>query len=222
MTTIYKGRRNKRLRNKIKRRFQAKTIDYAKYMRDFYIENNIAFISCNVDNYYDVINPYSVNDYEWLNDSFAAYIESNAYYIPSTYPIIIEICSNTFTDEEKKTIESTIIDYYCLKLGDKQLDIQSNLSMIITTAIMSIIVLLISVVLRRIFTFWAILETSNIFFWIFLWRLFDLVIERLDLYEQKAEAGQLASVKIKFSNNFVDGTIDIEKAEKVIDDILNK
>jgi hypothetical protein len=94
--------------------------------------------------------------------------------------------------------------------------------MIITTAIISIIVLLIAVVLRKIFTFWAILETSNIFFWIFLWRLFDLIIERLSLYEQKAEAGQLASVKVKFSNNFVDGTLDEEKADKVIDDILKK
>ena len=60
-------------------------------MREIYIENGLAFISCKVKSINDIVDRYSVDGYEWLDESFARYIESNAAYIPTEYPIVLEI-----------------------------------------------------------------------------------------------------------------------------------
>ena len=119
-------RRSRRLR-RTARRFKKKTIDYSKYIKDFYIEKGVAFISCNVKGYYDIIDEHSVPEYEWLNHSFARFVEENAYYIPNTYPIVLEICGTHFSEAQQQRITETILDYYALQLGDKQLDLDMNL-----------------------------------------------------------------------------------------------
>ena len=76
---IRKSRRSRLEENK--RRIRKMKIDYNRYVKDFYLEDGIAVISCNVSDYYDIIDRYSVEGYEWLNEHFAR--SSRA--MPSTF-----------------------------------------------------------------------------------------------------------------------------------------
>lgn len=202
-------------------RFSQKTVNYAKYMREIYIENGLAFISCKVKNYHDIIDQYSVEDYEWLDESFARYIESNAAYIPTEYPIVIEIIGGHFNESQKKTIEETILDYYGLSLGDKQLEMNRNMRKIVIIAIISILVACLEWFLD-INNYSSILQESiMILVWFFVEDLVELILERIDLQEEKTDAAQLASVAIRFSDKFNDDPVPDEEAEEIIAEIFD-
>lgn len=202
-------------------RFSQKTVNYAKYMREIYIENGLAFISCKVKNYHDIIDQYSVEDYEWLDESFARYIESNAAYIPTEYPIVIEIIGGHFNEAQKKTIEETILDYYGLSLGDKQLEMNRNMRKIVIIAIISILVACLEWFLD-INNYSSILQESiMILVWFFVEDLVELILERIDLQEEKTDAAQLASVAIRFSDKFNDDPVPDEEAEEIIAEIFD-
>lgn len=61
--------------HRLLRRFAPKRIDTSDAVKKVYIEDGIAFISCNVSDYYDVIDHYSVKGYEWPNSHFLQFIE---------------------------------------------------------------------------------------------------------------------------------------------------
>ena len=202
-------------------RFSQKTVNYAKYMREIYIENGLAFISCKVKNYHDIIDQYSVEDYEWLDESFARYIESNAAYIPTEYPIVIEIIGGHFNEAQKKTNEETMLDYYGLSLGDKQLEMNRNMRKIVIIAIISILVACLEWFLD-INNYSSILQESiMILVWFFVEDLVELILERIDLQEEKTDAAQLASVAIRFSDKFNDDPVPDEEAEEIIAEIFD-
>jgi hypothetical protein len=209
----------KRLRENI-RKFSEKKVDYAKYMRDIYIENGLAFISCKVKGFYDIVDPYSVEEYEWLNESFARYVESNAAYIPTEYPIVLEIIGGHFSDKQKEVIEETILDYYGLALGDKQIDLIRNRRKIIVISVIAVIVAVIEWLLDA-FSYSMILQESiMILVWFFVEDVVELILERIDLREEKTDAAQLASVAVRFSNKFNDDPIPDDVAEEIIAEIF--
>ncbi|MBQ2217873.1 MAG: hypothetical protein II418_02940, partial [Firmicutes bacterium] len=125
------------------RKLSRKNVDLGKFVKDFYVEKGLAYISCNVSGYNDIIDRYSVKGYEWVEESFARFVEENAIYIPPEYPIVLEICGHRFTEAQKTTIEETILDYYALKMGDVQMSIQANnrriLFMFLLVAIFAVI-----------------------------------------------------------------------------------
>ncbi|MBQ8995963.1 MAG: hypothetical protein IJ091_09120 [Oscillospiraceae bacterium] len=216
-----KFQNRKRLRKNI-RKFSRKTVDYAKYMRDIYIENGLAFISCKVKGIDDIVDPYSVEEYEWLNADFARYIESNAAYIPTEYPIVLEIIGGHFTDKQKDIIEETILDYYGLSLGDKQIDLYRNRRKIVIIAIISLIIFGIAWLLDA-FSYNTVLQESvMILVWFFVEDLVELVLDRLDLREEKTDAAQLASVAVRFSDKFIDEPVPDEEAEEIIAEIFEE
>ena len=119
------NRKSRRLRNNL-RRFNRKSVDVAKFVKDLYVDNGMAYISCNVDKYTDIVNKHSVKGYEWPNGHFVEFIDDNAQFVPTEYPIILEICGCDFTEKEQACIEETISDYYALQLGNAQMDLQRN------------------------------------------------------------------------------------------------
>lgn len=80
-------------------RFKNKKVDIERYVKDYYVENNLAYISVNVNCYEDIISKYSVVGYEDLNQDFVNYLEENAEYIPLEYPIVLEITGTRFSKE---------------------------------------------------------------------------------------------------------------------------
>ncbi len=220
MKLLKKLKNRQRLRKNL-HRFSQKTVNYAKYMREIYIENGLAFISCKVKSYHDIIDRFSVEDYEWLDESFARYIESNAAYIPTEYPIVIEIIGGHFSKAQKETIEETILDYYGLSLGDKQIEMNRNLRRIVIIAIISILVACLEWFLD-VNNYSVILQESiMILVWFFVEDLVELILERIDLQEEKTDAAQLASVAIRFSDKFNDDPVPDEEAEEIIAEIFD-
>ena len=211
---IRKSRRSRLEENK--RRIRKMKIDYNRYVKDFYLEDGIAVISCNVSDYYDIIDRYSVEGYEWLNEHFARFIESNAFYIPVEYPIVLEICGMKFSRRQRSAIVETIQDYYQLKLGDKQMELNN-----ITWRIIAFFV--IAVVFTVIFFFVNRMASDNFFnefivilVWFFIWELSDLIIyDGKNLREEKMEAAQLASIVVRFEKEFVDEPYDEKETEQI-------
>ncbi|MDD2955905.1 MAG: hypothetical protein PHD67_06280 [Oscillospiraceae bacterium] len=178
------------------RHFKKKEIDYAKYIKDFYLDNGIAYISCSVRSIEDVINPYSVKGYEDLNPELANYIEENAYHIPVEYPIVLEICGGSFSPAEKKVIEETVLDHFGLKLGDAQLDLSQNRANSLRLLVLGLASFALFFILGKLDVLGTVLDFA---FWFFIWEFGDMVwLTRNELLENKTAAAQLASLKIVF------------------------
>jgi len=214
-------KKSKRYRlEKNKKSFQKMKVDYYRYVKDFYLEDGLAYISCNVNDYYDVIDPYSVDGYEWLNESFARFVESNAEYIPVEYPIVLEICGRDFTDEQKKTINETIHDYYELKLGDKQMDLQNNTRKILTFLIIGMIVTAIMFIIQMRTPDNFVNEMIVILVWFFIWELCGMIFfDRNDLKEEKMAAAQLATITVKYKVRFIETALSEKEKEKIYERI---
>ena len=214
-------KKSKRYRlEKNKKSFRKMKIDYYRYVKDFYLEDGLAYISCNVRDYYDIIDIYSVEGYEWLNESFARFIETNAEYIPVEYPIVLEICGKEFTEQQKEVIDETIHDYYELKLGDKQIDLQNNTSQIITFLAVGVIATLIMMALHDWKADSFVNEMIVILVWFFIWELCGMIFfDRNDLKEEKMAAAQLASIAVRYKVHFTDTAVSEKEKEQIYESI---
>ena len=218
MLTSRISRRSRLEKNK--RRIRRMKVDYNKYVKDFYLEDGLAIISCNVNGYNDIIDRYSVEGYEWLNDSFARFLESNAFYIPFEYPIVLEICGTKFNRKQREVITETIHDYYELKLGDKQMELNDNTRRIITFMV-------IAGLFTLLFTFvqgWQqdsfVVQFILIMLWFFIWGLSDMVVtDRSELKEDKMAIAQLASTVVRFREEFSDEPYDEFEQEKIYQEL---
>lgn len=215
-------KKSRRLRENLKK-FRNKSVDLDKFVKDIYVDNGLAYISCNVSGYYDIIDRLSVQGYEWINGHFARFVEQNANYIPTEYPIVLEICGHRFTKAQQDTIEETIADYYALKMGDTQMALEKNKGRAIFLAIMAAI-FAVAVYASSKFTggvLNVVVEVVFILFWVFVWELADcLLFDRRDLREARTEAAQLASVKVTFQLQFEDGPVEPSEEKAIIREIF--
>lgn len=192
--------KSERLRKNL-RQLKKKKIEGEKYVKDFYIENDIAFITCNVKKFNDIIDPFSASEYEWPNKGFLYFVESNAQYIPVEYPIVLEINGKTFTEKEKNTIREAIHDYYALKMGDAQLAIGANRRKALTLLITGVVASLGVQLVNKISPGLPLREAIVMLFWLFLWEGLDcLILDGKDLKEKKTEAAQMANITINFKD----------------------
>ena len=83
------------------KKFRSAKFNYAKFVKNYYIDKGAAYISAKVNSIDDIISKYSIKDYEWINSDFASYLEESAYYIPMEEAIVIEICGGNFSEEQK-------------------------------------------------------------------------------------------------------------------------
>jgi len=180
-------------------RFKSAKFNYAKFVKQYYIEKKEAYVSAKVNSIDDIISKYSTKGYEWINPDFAHYIEESAYYIPIEESVTIEICGGSFSDEEKELVKKVIKDYFGLKLGDKFLDLDENKHKSLILLIFGIISLGVFVILSRFSIISALTEIILLLFWFFIWEYADLAwLERSEIQLQRIEAGQLSTAKIVF------------------------
>jgi len=190
--------KNKRA-TKVLAKFNKSKFNYNEFVRDFYLENNKAYISVKVNDYHEIISKFSIKDYEWLSDEFANYIQENAYYIPITYDIILEICGK-FKKEEKVIITRTIKTYFGVKLGDAQIDLNINRKKTLTLLLFGFISLIIFLFLTIYIVDFKFIEPISILLWFLLWEVLDnFFLERSKLKEKKLEAAQLADMTVIFN-----------------------
>jgi hypothetical protein len=190
--------KNKRA-TKVLAKFNKSKRNYNEFVRDFYLENNKAYISVKVKDYHEIISKFSIKDYEWLSDEFANYIQENAYYIPITYDIILEICGK-FKKEEKVIITRTIKTYFGVKLGDAQIDLNINRKKTLTLLLFGFISLIVFLFLTLYIVNFKFIEPFSILLWFLLWEVLDtFFLERKGLKDKKLEAAQLANMTIIFN-----------------------
>ena len=201
-----------------------KSVDVGKFVKDFYVEKGLAYISCNVGGYNDIIDRYSVKGYEWLDESFARFIEENAIYIPPEYPIVLEICGHRFTKEQRDCIEATILDYYALKMGDVQMSMQSNRRRIVfLLALMLVFAIFVYISSQFPNLPRPLAEAPFVLFWMALWDGAEMFfLDRQDLQQDKLEAAQLASMKVTFYEKFEDGPAEPEGVQEFLEQIENE
>ena len=194
-------KKSSRARRNLKK-FRSAKFNYAKFVKDYYIEEKNAYISAKVNSIEDIVSRYSLEDYEWINSEFAEYIENSAYYIPVEEAIIIEICGHKFTEKEKDVIRRVIKDYFGLKLGDKIIDLDINRNKSNRLLLLGILSVGLVFLASRLTNSEYLLELPLIMMWFFIWEYGDLAwLDRWDLDTQRIEAGQLANAKIIFNEN---------------------
>lgn len=193
--------KNKKERKTQIKQFQKANFDFAKYVKEFYVEDGKAYISVKIDSIDEIISDYSIEGYEWLNSDFAAYVEENTYYIPVHYPIVIDIYGCNFTDQEQKMITEVIRDYFGLKLGDKILELKQNRKKAMMLLLFGVFTFATSFLLSSINQISMLFEILVIITWFAIWEFISYVwFEREQMKKDKVEAGQLASMEVKFNS----------------------
>ena len=178
-----------------------KEFNYNKFVRDYYLENNMAYISIRVNNYYDIINKYSIDNYEWLNGHFAQYIEESAYYIPAEYNITLDI-NGKFTEEEKEKIVKTIRTYYGIKVSDADNNLKENKRNNIILLVTSVLFMFIFLILTLYINNFRFLEPISIILWFVIWEyLNNSFIKKRKLKVERSEIAQISNMDIKFNED---------------------
>lgn len=200
-------------------RFTKKKSSIDKRLRMDYIDHDIATIPCKVDSFYDVIDSYSIKNYETINPEFVEYINNIVDDIPKNYPIVINIVSKELTNEEKSIIEYTILDEYAYDLGRAEKEIKSlNRNFILLT---------IGVILSGILM-WKLefiqdfsYELIAILFWFFGESFIEcIVFDGRELRKKHELAARLACCKIIFSNTYDEEDYSKDEKEEIYKEII--
>ena len=157
-------------------------------------------------------------DYEDLNPDFVAFIEENAEHIPIEFPIELEITGHVFNTRQKKIITETINDYFNMKLGDAQMDMNDNSHLCFVLVLMSAVTLLLYFVLDVDHNYIFLIDFIA---WYFIWRLAEvLIFDRQEIKDKKTSYGQLSSMKVVFRKEFIDDEVPLTIEQQIIDEIL--
>jgi len=198
MTMLIFRRNKKTLENLSK--FRHAKFNYAKFVKNYYLENDEAYIIANVDNIDDIISRYSAPGHEWLNDDFVTYVDACAYHIPVEESIVLEITGAHFSPEEQAVIERVVTDHYGLELGEKVIELKYNARRAIMLLVLAIITAVIFYLLFQ-YTESIFIELIVVGLWFFIWELGSVGwLNRSDLRMEKLEAGQLASLRVVFAS----------------------
>ncbi|MBR1686573.1 MAG: hypothetical protein IJ708_15680 [Clostridia bacterium] len=177
-----------------------------------YVRNGIATIPCHVSDYSDVINPYSVKDYETLNADFYDYLKESAEVTPSECPLVLNLIGDCLSQEEKKTIEEIIRDDFAYDLGIVEMEDRRHarifwfmvIGLILSGTVLWFTKSLTEVPRELLFIpFWFMGET-----------LCDYIfLTGAELRRERRLAGRLASIKVIFSEcyeapNYTESEVD--------------
>ena len=166
-----------------------------------YVRNGIATIPCRISDYSDVISTYSVKDYETLNTEFVDYLKETAELTPPACPIVLNIIGDCLSQEEKKTIEETILDDFAYDLGMvEKTEKRHTQTFILMLAglLLSGVILYLTEALRE-----EPRELLYILFWFMGETLCDYIfLTGYELRRERRLAGRLASIKVVFSENY--------------------
>ena len=174
-------------------------LDY-RIKRD-YVKNGIATIPCRITNYSDVINTYSVMDYETLNTEFFDYVTTTAEVTPPDCPLVLNIIGDCLTQNEKDTIEEVIRDDFAYDLGMVEKEEKRHKRFFIVM----FIGLFITGVILRLTEALAELPRELIFilFWFMDETLCDYIfLTGYELRRERRLAGRLASIKVVFFESY--------------------
>lgn len=206
------------LKNKNRYMFYTRRAHLSKRVKRDYIDNGVAYIPCKVNNINDVVSPYSIENYETLNYSFSAYVKNVAIFIPSEYPIVLDIIGGNFTDKQKENIESAIKDCFAYDLGI----VERRNSLEFRSMVFSLLLAIVTGILTTVISKAAGIskEIIVILFYFFVDTLVDYIFyDSVDFKHDKVLAGRLACVKVIFSDEFDKTHFSDEEIKMFYDEI---
>ena len=212
------------LRHNMVKSFESRQGHLEYRVKQDYIRNGVVTIPCNISSYNDVISPYSVKDFETINQDFFDYIKTAAEMTPDEYPIVLNIIGNCLSQEEKERVKEVIQDNMGYNLGIVEKEEKRHTKIFIgmfVGLLISGVLLCLSKVLED--------EPREIFFILF-WFMGDTLCDYIfltghDLRKDRRLAGRLASIKVVFSDkyedmNYTDG--DVNRLYSEIEKDVNK
>ena len=166
-----------------------------------YVRNGIATIPCRISSYNDIINPYSVTDYETLNPDFFEYLTTTAAVTQTECPLVLNIIESCLSPKEKDAIAEIIRDDFAYDLGIVEKDEKRHSR----TFFLMMFGMIVSGFLLWLTEAMADgpRELLYILFWFMGENLCDyLFLTGYDLRRTRRLAGRLASIKVVFSEAY--------------------
>lgn len=179
-------------------RFLNKESFLEQRLRKEALRDGVAYIPCRAESMEDIFSRYSTKDFVSLNSEFTDYVTSCLEYVPTKYPVVLQIHGSGFGDEEKKLIADTIAAEGDSELGSIIWENRHHrkvfLEMVIGTMISGILLGLIGKYLG---------DVPQEFFYVVFWLFADefvryIFIESEDYRKERIGAGRLASMKVEF------------------------
>ena len=196
--------------------FLRKKVDYDKAVKFYFIEKDVAYITCKVSGLDDIVSHYSVPGYELLNEDFSNYLDRIMKHIPEKYPLVLEITGHQFTKDEQTRIEDAIWTEYELQFGAVQ---QKQRSGIIRGIWFAIFLGLSAVLLLN--TKQMLYELVYILFWFFGDRLIEyLILDEFNITREKMHYAQILSMKVVFTDNYSDEDISDNEADSYRGEVI--
>ena len=191
------------VKHNIKKLFEKRKghLDY-RVKRD-YIRNGVAIIPCRISDYDDIVSKYSVEDYETLNPDFYEYVKTTAELTPSQSPLVLNIIGNCLSKKEKETIDEIIRDDFAYDLGGVEKKEKRHTQAFVTMTVGFVVVGILLWLTQ------SLAEVPRELIFILFWFLGETLCDYLflsgyDLRQERLLAGRLASIKVVFSDNYVD------------------
>lgn len=178
-------------------RKKKKKFDRYGFLKEYYLEDGIAYIPIKINSIEDIISGYSLENYEILNREFTRYVEINANYIPWGYPLTLEIHSTWFSKEEKEIIQKVIKSHYSLMLMNKKEELRDERLRGLYLTILGVITFIVYLVLSSLSINPAPIEIMSFLFWLSLWEAFDIeVLSASDIKDEIKDLEYLANMNI--------------------------
>ncbi len=162
------------------------------------MEDGIAYIPCKVERIDDIISKFSVSGCESLDSEFLEYVTDFNDFIPSEYPVVLEIIGPQFSPNEKKIIKETIIgdmDYLLGRTEEAHFVRKKRFWTMTVGTLVSGAALCIA---KKTLPFLPV-EFFYVIFWLFADALVRyLFIEKMDYRDEQIRIGRLASMNVSF------------------------
>ena len=174
-------------------------LDY-RIKRD-YVRQGIATIPCQVSNYNDVINQYSVKDWESLNPEFVDYVKEIAELTPPECPLVLDIIADSLSQEEKEIIKETILDDFAYDLGVVEWN-EKRHARIFGFMLIGLILLVVLLMFTR-----SMGDEPRELIFVLFYFIGDTLCDYIfltghDLRRERQLAGRLASIRVVFSESY--------------------
>lgn len=205
-------------KQKITRLFESRKGHLEARLKKDFVDNGIATIPCRINDFHDVISPFSVKKYETLNPDFADYLYLAADVTPSDSPLVVYIIEDFLSEEEKKDVRETIQEYFAYKLGLVEKRERRHTKTFIFMSVglvVSGILLWLSQILEEV--------PRELFFFLF-WFMGDTLCDYLfltghELRHERRTAGRLASIKVIFADAYDDSGYSESEVEELYSEI---
>lgn len=196
--------------------FLRKHVDYEKAVKYYFIEKDVAYITCKVTGLDDIICHYSVPGYEILSEEFSNYLERIMEHIPEKYPLVLEITGHKFSDEEQTRIEDAIWTQFELQFGSVQKQQRGNIMRILWFAVFLGLSTLLLLNTQQ-----MLYEMAWILFWFFGDRLIEyILLDELAISRRKIHYAQILSMKVVFTKKYSDEELSDDEAETYRDEVI--